>query len=346
MAPVFFPLDQQLILAGSHWSEGLTKLAVWLSGLVDFTSAAEILQQVGQMTVSTTTVWRLTQAWGERFQGITETERAQANQVRGSRPRARQSETQRPRLGVAMDGVMIHIRQEGWKEVKMGCVFELGTRVEVDKQTGDELELAQACHNSYVSHLGGPEVFGELLWAEAQRRDWDSASATQVIGDGAPWVWNLTGTHFYHSHQVVDWYHGTEHLALAARLLYGEGTPAMQHFYRQWETTLYQGHALRLATQLEALADQQPKIASELRREAGYFGHNYRRMNYLELRSEGWVIGSGMVESAGKQLKARLAGPGMQWSRSGAERLLPLRTAIMGGRFDELWQCARNSPPN
>lgn len=77
----------------------------------------------------------------------------------------------------------------------------------------------------------------------------------------------------------------------------------MQHFYRHWETTLYQGHAMRLVTQLNAWADRQPKIASELRREAGYFANNCRRMNYLELRSDGWVIGSGVVESAGKQPK-------------------------------------------
>jgi hypothetical protein len=51
-------------------------------------------------------------------------------------------------------------------------------------------------------------------------------------------------------------------------------------------------------------------------------------MNYLEMRTEGWVIGSGMVESGGKQFKHRFAGPGMRWSRLGAERLLPIRTAI------------------
>jgi hypothetical protein len=28
-------------------------------------------------------------------------------------------------MGVAMDGLMVHIRQEGWKELKAGAVFEL-----------------------------------------------------------------------------------------------------------------------------------------------------------------------------------------------------------------------------
>ena len=39
-------------------------------------------------------------------------------------------------------------------------------------------------------------------------------------------------------------------------------------------------------------------------------------------------------------------GPGMQWSRRGAERLLPVRTTILSNRFDELWYCFYNSPQN
>ena len=57
------------------------------------------------------------------------------------------------------------------------------------------------------------------------------------------------------------------------------------------------------------------------------------------------AIGSGMVESVTKQYKSRFCGPGMRWSRNGAERLLPVRTAIMSSRFDKMWRLAYNSPP-
>jgi hypothetical protein len=83
-----------------------------------------------------------------------------------------------------------------------------------------------------------------------------------------------------------------------------------------------------------------------LRNEAGYFHNNRRRMNYLDMRSEGYPIGSGLVESAAKQYKARFCGPGMHWCRKGAERLLPVRTAIMSRRFDKMWNLAYISPPN
>jgi hypothetical protein len=91
---------------------------------------------------------------------------------------------------------------------------------------------------------------------------------------------------------------------------------------------------------------QPAQIAEMLAREAGYFHKNRKRMNYLEMRSEGYPIGSGMVESAAKQYKARFCGAGMRWSRKGAERLLPVRTAILSSRFDKMWRSAYLSPPN
>ena len=107
---------------------------------------------------------------------------------------------------------------------------------------------------------------------------------------------------------------------------------------------LYQGHAARIADELEQAATDQPEHAEDLRREAGYFRENQHRMNYLEMREEEWPIGSGMVESGGKQYKARFCGPGMRWSRPGAEKLLPVRSAILSGRFDEVWAKVYNAP--
>jgi hypothetical protein len=249
-------------------------------------------------------------------------------------------------MGAAMDGSMIHIRDEGFKELKVGCIFEVEVRPTRDPETGDWEDQAHAVNNSYRAHLGGPELFGQLLWAEARRRDWERAIDTQVVGDGAAWIWNLTFDHFYDSHQTVDWYHATEHLAEAARWLKGEGTLATKLWYNARETALFQGHADRIAQELSDAAEQQPACADEFHKQAGYFHNHQRRMNYQELREGGWLIGSGMVESAAKQFRARFRGPGMHWSRSGAGNLLPVRATIMSRRFDVFWQRAYNSPPS
>ena len=63
-------------------------------------------------------------------------------------------------------------------------------------------------------------------------------------------------------------------------------------------------------------------------------------MQYQEFREEGYPIGSGTVESGIKQFKARLTGPGMRWSRPGAERMLIIRAAVLADTFDALWTVA------
>ena len=53
-----------------------------------------------------------------------------------------------------MDGTMIYIREEGWKELKVGCVFEIEVRPTRDQETGEWVDLAHAVHNTYVTPDG------------------------------------------------------------------------------------------------------------------------------------------------------------------------------------------------
>jgi hypothetical protein len=341
-----FPLQSQLEQSDDGWSEGIARQAVWLSGLVPFEQAERILQEIGQVNISRCSIWRRSQGWGAKLKGLEDTERVKANALPEKwQPPSREVAPDR-RMGVAMDGMMVHVRQEGWKELKVGAVFDIAVRLGRDEHTHEPVQMAHAAHNSYAAHLGGPEVFGEMVFAEARRRGWEQAQDTQVVADGAVWIWNQADLHFGQSHQLVDWYHANQHLADAAKLFKGEGTPAFQLWFNSRETALYQGHAARIACELEQAANELPTVADGLRREAGYFREHQHRMNYLEMREEEYVIGSGMVEGGAKQYQARLCGPGMRWSRAGAERLVPIRTAILSGRFPDVWRKVYNSPPS
>jgi len=319
--------------------------AVWLSGLVPFEQAEAILQEIGQVNISRCSIWRRADIWGSRFKALEEKERSQANALPEKwQPPSRAVEPDR-RMGVAMDGMMVHVRQEGWKELKVGATFDIEVRLGRDERTREPVPMAHAVNNSYVAYLGGSEVFGEMLFSEARRRGWEQAQDTQVVADGAVWIWNQADLHFGQSHQLVDWYHAKQHLANAAKLFKGDGTPAYTLWFNSRETALYQGHAERIANELEEAANELPKVAEDLNREAGYFREHQHRMNYLEMREEEYVIGSGMVEGGAKQYQARLCGPGMRWSRPHVETLIPIRTAILSGRFPEVWQKVYNSPP-
>jgi hypothetical protein len=342
-----FPLDEQLQVFERTCSERVAKLAVELCGRMTPAETETILDQLGGITFSDTSVWRRVQTWGAKLKALEAARQAEALTVphRGTTGPGAVPLSQK--MGVGMDGVMIPLRKEGYTELKVGCVFEVALRPERDRETGEEVERAHAVNTTYVAVLGGPEPLGKALWAEASRRHFPYCYETQVIGDGAKWIWQtVVPEHFSTSWQLVDWYHATEHLYAVAHLVYGEGTAEATRWVKGMETPLYQGQAWEVASRIKDLAQAHPAQAEKLQTEAGYFENNRRRMQYLELREDGFPIGSGMVESGCKQIRARFAGAGMRWSRLGAENLIPIRTALLSGRFDEMWSAVYKLPPN
>jgi len=347
VAKVFSPLDSQLRVEDLHWSEELARETVWLSGLVAYGDAAEILQEIGQIRISKSSVWRLAQKWGEQFQKAEARQTDQANALPQQGQIVAGEAIGEERMGASLDGAMLYVLEEGWKELKVGTVFEVEPMKVLDQATQEEEQVGRAQNVSYVAHLGGPEEFGKLLWGEAQRRDWTKAFETEVVGDGAAWIWNQVAEHFYDSHQLVDWYHGTQHLARAAEALYAEQEATRQRWLNEQKTALFQGQAEAIGKLLQEKAKEKQGQAKEiLSQEAGYFENHKRRMNYLDMREEGWLIGSGTVESGAKQYKERFTGPGMRWKRTGAEHLIPIRSAVMSGSFHQNWRAIYNSPLN
>jgi len=298
------------------------------SAKLSYADATEALQELGQIEISENSTWRLAQEWGEALKQVEEREAEQANAVVEPSASGRVAE-KTGRLGASMDGCMVYIRGEEWKELKVGCIFAVEWTKILDAHTKEAVDVGHATKTSFVSHLGGPETFGRKLWAEAKRRHWHSATDTQVVADAAAWIWNQVGDYLYDAHQLVDWYHADEHLGLAASLAFGQGTAQAQHWFKSNETLLFQGYADQIASAITQLAAERPAQRKELLQQAGYFENHQHRMQYLEMRADGWVIGSGMVESGGKRFKDRFTKAGMRWSR-----------------IDERWRVAYNSPPN
>ena len=140
---------------------------MWLGGVAPSYAAAEaILRRIGHANISSASIWRRVQDWGGKFKALAEAECAQANALPAQWAPPSRAEVRDQRMGAAMDGTMINIHKEGWKELKVGTVFEIAVWPTKDDQTGELVDLAHAVHNSYVAHLGGPEVLGEMVWAK------------------------------------------------------------------------------------------------------------------------------------------------------------------------------------
>ena len=68
-----------------------------------------------------------------------------------------------------------------------------------------------------------------------------------------------------------------------------------------------------------------------------YFTNNQERMDYAHFRQKGYFIGSGTVESSGKQISGlRLKRAGARWTEQGAVATAKARAAWLSGKWDIL----------
>jgi hypothetical protein len=308
---------------------GCAKQMVWLSGLLPFEQCAEVFERIGGRLIPASSIWRQTQQYGERFQARVEHERAQVKPERVQVGDAAQDHQQRK--GISLDGGMVNIRGEGWKEIKAGAVFDVDIRLERDPRTGELSDYAHGVHVMYTAVLGPVAEFAPALWALAVAHEVPTAAESSVTADGAEWIWNLVPDYFPDSVQIVDWYHATQRLAQAAYALHPHDEAQAHAWYRHRLDDLFAGLIDRIIRPLD-----QAGLSDHSR----YFQVHRRRMQYQEFRENGYPIGSGTIESGIKQFKARLSAAGMRWSRPGAQRMLVLRAAVLGHDFDRLWRRA------
>ena len=69
-------------------------------------------------------------------------------------------------------------------------------------------------------------AFARRVGREADRRGFGGARRRVVLGDGAPWIWNLTGEQFPEAIEIVDLYHAQEKIWDASKALHTGDPPA------------------------------------------------------------------------------------------------------------------------
>ena len=235
-------------------------------------------------------------------------------------------------LVVGIDGGMIHVDGR-WQEVKLACLYDPVDRVATPTR-------GILTRRAVVAVRGTPAALGAQLWPQAAAQGAEERTVV-VLGDGAPWIWNLAEVLFPHRVEILDWYHVDEHLSAVARGLYGEGTEKAA----AWRVTQLD----RLATDgvdhvIESLrflgARQRTAAKRTLVTELeGYLTTNLARLRYQTFRAAGYPIGSGAVESAVSHVvQQRMKRVGMRWCAAGADAMLALRSLYRTtGALDPFW---------
>jgi hypothetical protein len=99
---------------------------------------------------------------------------------------------------------------------------------------------------------------------------------------------------------------------------------------------MWQGDTHFVIRACEKLAPQSETAAQAVT----YFRNNAQRMRYDLFRAQGYLIGSGTIESACKQfVTRRLKVSGAQWNLEGARLTAKARAAWLSGDWEDL--CSR-----
>lgn len=327
----FAPADQALgILAHGRLSAAFQSWVVELGATTTYREGARLLGRLTGLTVAADTIRAHTTAVGEQ---VAATEEAAITHVQVTREAAAPVDPVPGTLVVQTDGAMVHYL-DGWHEVKIGVVGGACA--------------GQVVAPSYVAARESADAFGPRLVAETARRGalevvgWEGGRVghglavlppVHIVGDGAPWIWNLAADHFGERTEVLDFYHAAEHVWTVARAVYGADSDDARVGATVVVRAMRLAGAAPVRAALTAVHPPAPAATEIVRVARAYFTTNAARMDYATITAAGLPIGSGAVESAAKHVvQHRMKRPGQRWSDRGGRAMLALRGHLASDR--------------
>ena len=312
------------------------KLAFTITATSSYEEAAALAQKWG-VPVTDSALHSLTRRLGSRAEALTQ------EQLK-SPPVEREPQRAPTKLGVLMlDGWQVRQRGPGWgkkktqqnrvewHEWKTGVYY----RHEQSAQTAGGRGMIEG--KIVIGWQGEAVEFARRLHWEGQRAGLGRAQARLVVGDGAPWIWNVAQDRWAGAAEMLDFYHASEHLWDVGRALHGDQEAATAQWVEPRRHQLRHGGEKRLLAELAGLTPPGGEAGKVVLREQNYFASHAGRMNYRSIHRRGWPIGSGAVESACRQKQCRFKRPGQFWTAEGMRHLGSLTEARHNHRWDELW---------
>lgn len=144
-------------------------------------------------------------------------------------------------------------------------------------------------------------------------------------------------------HRVVDYYHASERLTVIADCLKFGTTKQVRWAWLESarkRLTKKGGHG-RLMRSIAAMRRKygvKSGKSSEFNKAVGYLKNQKRYMNYFAMKQQQFPIGSGVVESACKQVVTeRMKLSGMRWKRPGAQVVMTLRCIKLSNIWNQVF---------
>lgn len=201
-----FPKDKALDIEGTTFSPGVRRMTSRVGAYRSFGLGHEDIKELAGLDMTAKEVERISHKLGQEAEEFMSKEATVALSDKVIPIKAV------PKMYIGIDGTgvpvvkadLINIKgkaEDGkakTKEVKLGCVF---TQTTVDKE-GRPVRDEES--TSYVGAIETAEQFATRIYGEAKRRGIDRAEKVIVLGDGAPWIWNIADECFPYAIQIVD----------------------------------------------------------------------------------------------------------------------------------------------
>lgn len=322
----FFPLDEELeLLPGEltpHGHECLVRLASWMP----FEKATELLADFMGIGVSKIVSQKYTEAAGAAY------EQMQNEEVEQLEREAPLAEKGGDRLQISVDGAMVPLVHGIWGEVRTLVIGAVQPAVE---ERGEK--VVHTHDLSYFSRKVNAEEFQRLALVEIHRRGVEKAPEVAAVVDGADWEQGFIDYHCPAALRILDFPHAAEHVNGIGEFLYGEHSPESQAWLGEQLHCLKQEGPDKLLLEFHDLQQQHPE-AQAISGNLAYLEKRKDQMQYPLFQSQGWPIGSGIVESGNKLVvEARLKGSGMHWAEQHVNSMLALRNIICSDRWKSEW---------
>jgi hypothetical protein len=332
------PVDQKYGIAPGQTTPTLASLLGVLGVEVSFEEASRLAERFLLFRVSDNTVRKQTEGYGAAQAQAEQEWIEQAEDEKTLQVRERHVAPQPGRIYASIDGAHVPLQQE-WRELKTLCWYQVEKirpslpRRHHGPSTGEQSDL-QAKAMQYHCDITDAEQFGRLLWATGLQNQVDTYEEVVFVSDGAVWIWRLVEQYFPQATQIVDWYHASQYLTPIADTAFGTGTPQAQLWLTQTRTDLWEGRIQDVIQACRTCLSQAPSFAEKA---ITYYTHNEERMDYARFRQQGYLIGSGTIESACKQIAAaRLKCSGARWTLAGVIATAKARAAWLSKTWDNL----------
>lgn len=339
------PLDEKMKINPGQVTAGLAELLGMTGVELAFEYSGRWLERFLMFGVSENTVRNETQTFG-KIQAKQEEKLINESQDERYLQKRQRTETNIPeRVYGSLDGAYVRIEERGkdnddndkWREMKVGCFYTVETVPDSQKTKRHRKkesighQALRAKGMSYFCDITEADKFEPLFWAMGCQAKADLASEVVFVCDGAKWIWRLVERNFPNAVQIVDWFHAEERLENVARDALSAEEASL--WLENTRTALWNGDPYFVVRACEKLASSSV-VADQA---VTYFRNNAHRMQYDLFRSQGYMIGSGTVESGCKQIVAfRLKRPGAQWNLQGAILTAKARAAWLSHDWDTL----------